>query len=147
MHHFPTADHVPGQTLHADSGTHHPRQEAAWLLTCGLHILQEAVGVPLQKARPTLLCSHPIPWDPNLQGDSLTSGMGCSLLATCALAGSQVLVLRGHRRTPFPSKPGGHPHPATAQTRSPPMHCIRRETKWGFPPGHPGPRLSPSSPR
>ena len=84
----------------------HPRQEATWLLTCGLHILQEAAGVPPHKAHPALLCGHPIPWDPNLQGDGLTLGMGCSLLATCALASSQVLVLRRHRKTPFPSKPG-----------------------------------------
>lgn len=111
-HHFSTADRVPRQTLHADSGTHYPRQEATWLLTCGLHTLREAAGVPLQKACPASLCGHPIPWDPNLQGDGLTLGMGCSLLATCALPG---------------------PSPQRAQKDTLPLKTWESSTSWNSP--------------
>ena len=65
------------------------------------------------------------------------------LTATCALAGAQVLVLRGHRKTPVPSKPGSNPHPSTAQTRSSSVYRVRRETKWGTSSTPPCPKSLP----
>ena len=113
---FSTADHVLGQTLHADPRTRHPRQEAAWPLTCSFHLLREAAGVPLQKAHPApqeMLYGHPIPWDPNLQGDGLTSGVD----AHCYLC---------PRRRPGPS-------PQRAQKDTCPLKTWEQSTSFNSP--------------